>query len=146
MEKKAKKPIWKKWWVWVLAVIIVGAIGSTGDGDDTTSDDPSKSVAVQEESTDNTESSSTDTSNVVETNEEKKDIKIKAGTYKIGTDLPAGEYLFFAKGMGYIEVSSNSRGTFDSIITNDNLMEDSYITVEDGQYLKLSGAEINTNQ
>ena len=48
--------------------------------------------------------------------------------------------------MGYIEVSSDSRGTFDSIITNDNLMEDSYITVEDGQYLKLSGAEINTNQ
>ena len=48
--------------------------------------------------------------------------------------------------MGYIEVSSDSRGVLDSIITNDNLMEDSYITVQDGQYLKLSGAEININQ
>ena len=48
-------------------------------------------------------------------------------------------------GMGYIEVSSDSRGVLNSIITNDNIMEDSYITVQDGQYLKLSGAEIRIN-
>ncbi|WP_195990175.1 hypothetical protein [Clostridium sp. D53t1_180928_C8] len=136
MEKKAKKPIWKKWWVWVLAVIIVGAIGSAGDGDDS-----SKSVAVQEESVANTENSSKDTSNVVETNEEKKDIKIKAGTYKIGTDLPAGEYLFFAKGIGYIEVTSDSTGSLDSIITNDNVKGHKYITVNDGEYLKIRSGE-----
>lgn len=141
MEKKAKKPIWKKWWVWVLAVIIVGAIGSTGDGDDTTSDDPSKSVAVQEESTYNTENSSADTSNEVGTNEEKSDIKIKAGTYKIGTDLPAGEYLFFAKGMGYIEVASDSTGSLESIISNDNVKGHRYITVNDGEYLKIRSGE-----
>ena len=47
------------------------------------------------------------------------------GTYIAGKDIPAGEYkvtLNSSIGMGYIEVSSDSRGTFDSIITNDNLM------------------------
>ena len=36
MEKKVKKPIWKKWWVWILAIIIVGAITSGGESDKST--------------------------------------------------------------------------------------------------------------
>lgn len=222
MEKKVKKPIWKKWWVWVLAVIIIGSVSGSGGESDKVYNN-SNDVSSNEEiaSTVNKE---------VKT-EEEKSTKIKAGTYKIGVDLPEGEYVFLATkamgyievasdstgelssiisndnvtghtyikvnegeylklrggeaysvseapslipedgvykdgtyivgkdipageyrvtvnsstGMGYIEVASNSRGTLDSIITNDNLTEDSYITVQDGQYLKLSGAEININ-
>lgn len=33
-EPKAKKPFYKKWWVWLLAIIVVGAIAS-GGGEDT---------------------------------------------------------------------------------------------------------------
>jgi len=32
-----KKPFYKKWWVWVLAIFILGAIGSNGDIEETTS-------------------------------------------------------------------------------------------------------------
>jgi hypothetical protein len=28
MTEKVKKPFYKKWWVWVLAIIVVGALGS----------------------------------------------------------------------------------------------------------------------
>lgn len=69
----------------------------------------------------------------------------KDGVYKVGSDIPAGEYkvhLTSEIGVGYVEVASGSRGTFDQIISNDNPTGDSYITVADGQYLKLQGVEI----
>lgn len=31
-----KKPIYKKWWFWVLVIIVLGAIGNMGDENDTT--------------------------------------------------------------------------------------------------------------
>lgn len=38
-KAKVKKPFYKKWWFWVIvAVIIIGAIGSSGDETDTSSD------------------------------------------------------------------------------------------------------------
>lgn len=33
-ENKTKKPIWKKWWFWLIVILIIGCIGS--DSDDTT--------------------------------------------------------------------------------------------------------------
>lgn len=145
MEKKVKKPIWKKWWVWILAIIIVGAITSGGESDKTTdsSNNSNEGIVVQEESADTAQEVSIDTANEESntTKEEKKNTKIKAGTYKIGVDLPAGEYIFFAKGMGYIEVASDSTGALDSIISNDNVSGHTYITVYDGEYLKLRSGE-----
>lgn len=32
---KNKKPFYTKWWVWVVAIIIIAAIGNQGNGDDT---------------------------------------------------------------------------------------------------------------
>lgn len=69
------------------------------------------------------------------------------GTYLVGVDIPAGEYKISltddnVSGYGYYEVCSDSTGTIDSIITNDNIENDVYQTVEDGQYLTLSGTEI----
>ncbi len=37
MEEKTKKPIYKKWWFWVIVVLIVGAIGMGNSSDNTTS-------------------------------------------------------------------------------------------------------------
>lgn len=38
-KTKVKKPFYKKWWFWVIvAFIIIGAIGSSGDETDTSSD------------------------------------------------------------------------------------------------------------
>lgn len=143
MEKKVKKPIWKKWWVWILAVIIVAAITSGGESDKDTdaSNNSNQGIVVQEESADTTQEESNLEEQGNTNKEEKKDTKIKAGTYKIGVDLPAGEYVFFAKGMGYIEVASDSTGSLESIISNDNVSGHTYITVNDGEYLKLRSGE-----
>ena len=44
-----------------------------------------------------------------------------AGQYKIGKDLPAGEYVVISNGDSYIELASDSTGNFSSIIANDVL-------------------------
>lgn len=57
-----------------------------------------------------------------------------AGQYKVGSDISAGEYLAF--GTGYIEVSSDSASS--SIICNDNIKSFQYISVRNGEYLKIT--------
>lgn len=64
------------------------------------------------------------------------------GMYKVGVDLPAGEYKVNADSMGYVEVSTSSTHNLDSIVSNDNFQGEKYITVKDGQYIKLTRASI----
>jgi hypothetical protein len=67
------------------------------------------------------------------------------GTYKVGLDLPAGQYTLNSTNssyQGYYEVNSNSRHTFDGIIRNDQFTGTVTVTVSDGQYLILSFAEL----
>ncbi len=61
------------------------------------------------------------------------------GTYKIGSDMPAGEYKLTPTSSlgGYYAVLSDSTGE-DNIITNDNFENQTYVTVSEGQYLELS--------
>ena len=67
--------------------------------------------------------------------------------YRVGTDIPAGEYKLHNNSDfdGYYEVRSSSIAEegFDSIITNDNFSGDVYVTVENGQYLVVNRAELN---
>lgn len=74
----------------------------------------------------------------------------KDGMYKVGQDLPAGEYkvLLSEDAMfdsGYLEVTTDSRHDFSNIVTNDFVKTSTYITVSEGQYLKLEGLFIDTN-
>lgn len=79
----------------------------------------------------------------VKKEEPKKDVAIKAGMYKIGQDIKAGEYVVVSSvGLGYLEVTKDSSGTLDSIITNDNISGRVYITVSDGQYLNIKNANV----
>lgn len=64
----------------------------------------------------------------------------EAGMYKVGKDIPAGEYKLFASGMSYFEVTKDSSGNFNSIISNGMFENFTYITVEDGQYIKIQDA------
>lgn len=69
------------------------------------------------------------------------------GMYKIGKDIPAGEYkitLGTDSELGYYEVSKSSSHQLEDIVTNENVQADTYLTVSDGQYLKLQGVTINT--
>lgn len=61
------------------------------------------------------------------------------GQYKIGTDMPSGEYILFStSGNGYFSVTTDANG--DDIVFNDNFDVNSIVTVHDGEFLKLSRA------
>lgn len=167
MAGKGKKPLYKRWWMWLLAVIVIVAIANGGGEGETaeTSEAASSDNEVEEENTDS-EAAPDETDETVEsadskpeeegaesaaseeesaeTEAEDESNKIEAGTYKVGEDIPAGEYLVFASGMGYIENSSDSTGAIESIIFNDNLLNGahSYVTLNEGNYFKLQGAEM----
>lgn len=73
-------------------------------------------------------------------NESIKNEMISDGTYKVGADIPAGEYKLTSTDSlgGYWEVKESSAADA-KIIENDNFHNSTYVTVTDGQYLKLSG-------
>lgn len=72
-----------------------------------------------------------------------KSVWISAGMYKVGTDIPAGEYVLTCTGSSsYFEITSDSTGKLDSIIANDNISTHTYLTVADGQYLKVKNGKI----
>ncbi len=62
-----------------------------------------------------------------------------SGMYRIGTDMPAGEYYLFSQSNygAYFEIDRDTSGSLDSIIANDNFNYNSIVTVSAGQYLKL---------
>ena len=75
------------------------------------------------------------------------DGKYKEGMYKVGDDIPAGEYTVKStEDQGYIEVSSNSRHKVEDIVANDNFKTDKKVKLSNGQYITLSnGAEIDVD-
>lgn len=66
-----------------------------------------------------------------------------AGMYRVGTDIPAGEYkVTCTNSVGcYLEVSKDSFGLLSSIVANDNIDTFTYITVSNGQYLTVVGGQ-----
>lgn len=68
---------------------------------------------------------------------------IKAGMYKVGPDVAAGEYLLYSDGgSAYFQVSKDSTGSLESIISNDNFQGTRYVTVKDGQYIELRSSKM----
>ena len=66
---------------------------------------------------------------------------VGSGTYKVGADIPAGEYKLTVaddNDKGYWEVKNSSADDAE-IVDNDNFEGSTYLTVTDGQHLKLSG-------
>lgn len=127
---KNKKPFYKKWWFWLIIVIVVIAIASgSGSDEPNTNDKPAESIKSGE---------------TIDTVEEKTeaDIWTKSGTYKVGTEIPAGEYIVVATGGNcYVEVNKDSTGSFESIVSNENTNTRLYISLLDGQYFKVSGGK-----
>lgn len=68
---------------------------------------------------------------------------ITAGMYKVGTDIPAGEYVLLCTGSSaYFEIASDSTGNLSSIIANDNISTHTYVTVKDGQYFEFKNSKV----
>lgn len=133
-----KKPIFKRWWFWVIVVIVlIGAIGSGGGNDPEVTTSP-VSGDVQGVKEPAPATVPTPTPAPIE-----KNIWTKAGMYKVGKDLPAGEYLILSDFLmpAYFQLSKDSSGTLDSIITNDNFEGSRYLSMQDGQYFDITGGK-----
>lgn len=138
----------------VAVIVVIGIIGSMGNDTTTSQTDQAKQSeteqTITEESTENMESQAETETTSTETESVETEIQTEAvetepiaaydeGMYKVGTDLPSGEYLIETDIMGYMQVTSDSTGNIDSIVTNDNYTNRIYITVSDGQYLTFDG-------
>lgn len=68
-----------------------------------------------------------------------------SGMYKVGRDIKAGEYKVAADGaQAYYEVRKDSKGGIEGIVTNDNFQGEKYITVKNGQYIKLVDCHLSS--
>ena len=109
-----------------VAIFVILAVGSVGS-----SDSGSSSTKVKDKT-------ATTTSNSEPKKEEVKGYK--EGMYKVGSDIPAGEYVLFADKSenGYYERDEDSGG--DSIIDNDNFSTFIYVNFKEGEYAKIVNA------
>lgn len=117
-----------------LLVAFIGLVSGCGGGNGSSGSTSSSSAAK-----------ATEKQEKQEKKEKKSEAKVKtykAGQYKVGADLPAGEYVVVSKGEGYVEVASDSSGKFESILVNDMFANRSIITVSDGEYLKVQNGTI----
>ena len=103
-EKSNKKPFYKKWWVWVIAIIIIGALATGGE------DTPTESAGGEK---------ATPT-------ESKKESKKAEASVGIGQVLKVGNVEFTVNGTSTSknvggEYGANSKGTYllvDVTVTN----------------------------
>lgn len=120
----------------LATILLLSGCSSNEQGSVTT---PNSSADQNQETVSNVNDS--DTENTVEpTPESTVEPQIEAyepGTYKIGVDMPAGDYMLINTGQSaYYAICSDPNG--DDIINNDNFNYNSIITVIDGDYLELS--------
>lgn len=67
-----------------------------------------------------------------------------SGMFRVGKDIPAGEYQIVQTGnySAYYEINSDLSNSVYGIIENGNFRGNRYITVKNGQYLKLVRCKI----
>ncbi|GAA0762406.1 hypothetical protein [Clostridium sartagoforme] len=135
-----KKKIYKRWWFWLIVIIIFILSVPKGEKD---KDNTGNNTQITSSDT-NTDNKENESKQDEKEQPKEEDSKIKSGTYKIGTDIPAGEYLVISKSLTYIECASDSTGALESIVFNDNLTSgsNSYVTLNDGEYFKMTGADM----
>lgn len=81
MSEAAKKPIWKRWWFWVLAVIVIGAIGANSG--ENTSTETTTAPAQEQQKEQNSGGQQ-------EAKKEEKKEQVKV--YKVGDVVPVEKF------------------------------------------------------
>ena len=90
-KKKVKKPFYKKWWVWLIAIVIIGSIATSGEETATTDKAEPTSAKASEDGETNAEPK--------EEKEEKEEPKKgEKKTTGIGEPLKVGDVVFTANG------------------------------------------------
>ncbi len=155
--EKVKKPFYKKWWVWLIAIIVIIAIATNGEEGEVVKEDVANNVESSEPITtkekedtkaDEADADGDDNDEIEEAEEVQEEVvttsALKAGHIKWAQISLRENIWCFPKGHAYIESASDSSGNLDSIIFNDNLMNDAhaYVTLNDGEYFKMTGGEM----
>ena len=126
-----------KWWVIaaVLFVLIIAVIGTGGNDEADIPINPDVPLDVADNAANDVH-----TTDATSEKEHPQTVEYGEGMYKVGIDLPAGEYILVCNDnkirMGYMCVSSDSNQ--DDIIINEIFDTHHYVTVENGQYLELT--------
>lgn len=146
-KEKVKKPFYKKWWVWVIAIIIVGAL-ATGGEEDTASEGQENAEAEATSTEPTSEDTSTEEASSEESSEdaaeEKKEepaempgvgesVEVGAMTYTINEVSTASEV-----GPSVAPTTANGKYVVLDITVKNNGNE--AVTV-DGSYFKLMQGE-----
>lgn len=127
-----KQPFYKKWWVWLIAVFLfIGFVNAFNDTD-TASTKPKEEVKKETVKKEKPKKVATP---------KKIDNSIKSGMYKVGSDIQPGEYVLISNGIGYFQVSKDSTGKLESIISNDNFTTNAIVSVKSGQYFEFKGSK-----
>lgn len=125
----------------VIGICLIGTLGKTSSSDTAANAEPT--TEASESTTHTTSAAEPSCSPYLEDNivDEPSEVGTKEnpytdGMYKVGTDLPAGEYLFMADNntSGYVCVSSDSNQ--DDILENENFECSFFVSVRNGQYLQ----------
>ena len=130
-----KKPFYGKWWFWLIVVLLVFFLIGSLPGEDVP-EETTPPTSVQTEPI--TEATTEATLAATEPPTTIPEITVyESGMYKVGSEIDPGEY-FVTRNKGslaYVQVDSDSTGSFDSIVATENIATFHYISVIDGQYL-----------
>lgn len=135
-----KKPFYKKWWFWLIVVLGVVIISSSS-GDKSSEEAGSSQSATADRPEKQTEKGDSTHISVPETSETSPKATVyTSGMYKVGSEIEPGEYFVMAesKYSAYVQVSKDSSGTLESIVSNENVSTFFFVTVSEGQYLTVN--------
>jgi hypothetical protein len=130
-KEKVKKPFYKKWWVWLLAVIIIGNIANGGGEDETASTEPKKEA--------------TETSTEPAKEEEPK--KEEAKAFGVGEVVKVGDLEYTVTGSSEVTELKSDNEYIDPVKTEGKLIVIEYTVknldkearMVDGELFKLQG-------
>lgn len=147
---KVKKKFYKKWWFWTIVVILlIGAIGGNASQGTTKKDDASKPVATNNASSGEKPKEEPKEESKEEPKEETKTrdnstavlTTLGAGSFIVGTDIPAGRYVCTGDSSGNFFVYEKEFPVVNEILGGQENLGVSSVTIDlkDGQKIEISG-------
>ena len=123
MAEQVKKAWYKKWWVWVIAILVLAGIGSAISGGGSSSKESAQNDANKEISI---------TTNAPTPSPIVYDIELGSGNYTAGIDFPAGTYDIEAiSGNGNVSSDNMYDGGLNAImgVKEDEMYQKSYSNI-----------------
>lgn len=134
-ESKPKKPIYKRWWFWTIAVVVLfgigGAIGGVDSSSGNNANETSTTTTASSSSTTNTPT--TAAPNTSTTAASGPVTSFGKGTHLVGTangDITPGTYRTAGSSGCYWARLSGLGGSIDDIIANNNASGPAIVTIE----------------